>query len=251
LTYVEKIPIKTHVITFGDDIVEVVDRYSKPYRREGDVIIVSSKVVSICQGRTVSFDDIKVGFWANILWRFVTKPQYGIGAIGLPEKMQAAIDLVGLPRILLAAVAAALTRPFGIRGVFYKIAGHAVAEIDGSRILTFEPLIRVVVYGPEEGDKVATAVRDVTGCETAVIDAGDYGNCDVLGKSPGADPKWVEENCRDNPLGQTLEQTPVGLMREMEGEPPPDLDEERKRIRAEAIAELERQKRELEERGEL
>lgn len=251
MAYVKKIPIKTHVITYGDDIVEVVDRYSKSRRQKGDVIIVSSKVVSICQGRTVSFDDVKVGFWANLLWRFVTKPQYGIGAIGLPEKMQAAIDLVGLPRILLAAVAAAVTRPFGVRGVFYKIAGHGVAEIDGSRILTFEPLIRVVVYGPENGDEVAAAVRDVTGCETAIIDAGDYGNVDVLGRSPGVAPGWVEENCRDNPLGQTLEQTPVGLMRTMEGEPPPDLDEERKKIRAEAIAELERQRRELEERGEL
>jgi hypothetical protein len=40
-------------------------------------------------------------------------------------------------------------------------------------------------------------------------------------------------------------------MRTMEGEPPPGLDEERKKIRAEAIAELERQRRELEERGEL
>jgi hypothetical protein len=251
LTYVQKIPIKTHVVTYGDDIVEVVDRYSKPHRQERDVIIVSSKVVSICQGRTVSFDDIKVGFWANILWRFVTKPQYGIGAIGLPEKMQAAIDLVGLPRVLLAAVAAAVTRPFGIRGVFYRIAGHEVAEIDGSRILTFEPLIRVVVYGPEKGDEVASVIRDATGCETAVIDAGDYGNVDVLGRSPGVDTDWVVENCRDNPLGQTLEQTPVGLMREMEGEPPPDLDEERRKIRDEAIAELERQKKELEERGEL
>jgi len=251
LAYVKKIPIKTHVITYGDDIVAVVDRYSKPHRREGDVIVVSSKVVAICQGRTVSFDDVKVGFWANLLWRFVTKPQYGIGAIGLPEKMQAAIDLVGLPRILFAAAAAAVTRPFGVRGVFYKIAGHGVAEIDGSRILTFEPLIRVVVYGPENGDEVATAVRDLTGCETAIIDAGDYGNVDVLGRSPGVDPGWVEENCRDNPLGQTLEQTPVGLMRTMEGEPPADLDEERKKIRAEAIAELERQKRELEAKGEL
>lgn len=251
MVYVKKISIKTHVITYGDDIVEVVDRYSKPHRRKGDVIIVSSKIVSICQGRTVSFDDVKVGFWATLLWRFVTKPQYGIGAIGLPEKMQAAIDLVGLPRILLAAAAAAVTRPFGVRGVFYKIAGHGVAEIDGSRILTFEPLIRVVVYGPEKGDEVATAVRDLTGCETAIIDAGDYGNVDVLGRSPGVDSRYVEENCRDNPLGQTLEQTPVGLMRTMEGEPPPDLDEERKKIRAEAIAELERQKRELEERGEL
>ena len=40
-------------------------------------------------------------------------------------------------------------------------------------------------------------------------------------------------------------------MRAMDGEPHAELEDERKRIRDEDIAELERQKRELEEKGEL
>lgn len=210
---VEKIPVRTHVVGYGDDIVDVVDEYTRPVRRPGDTILVTSKIVSLCQGRTVPFDDLRVGFWARILWRFVSKPPYGFGAVGIPEKMQAAIDLVGLPRILWAAVWSAVTKLFGRRGVFYEITGHGVAEIDGTRKQSFEPLIRLIVYGPAEGNAAAEAIRERTGCEVAIIDAGDYGACDCLGRSAGVDAAWLEGKCDDNPLGQQLEQTPVGLLR--------------------------------------
>ena len=210
---VEKIPVRTHVVGYGDDIVDVVDEYTRPVRRPGDTILVTSKIVSLCQGRTVPFDDLRVGFWARILWRFVSKPPYGFGAVGIPEKMQAAIDLVGLPRILWAAVWSAVTKLFGRRGVFYEITGHGVAEIDGTRKQSFEPLIRLIVYGPAEGNAAAEAIRERTGCEVAIIDAGDYGACDCLGRSAGVDAAWLEAKCDDNPLGQQLEQTPVGLLR--------------------------------------
>jgi len=210
----EKVPIQTHLLGYGDNLVEVVERYSRPYRRPGDVILVTSKVVALCQGRTVPFDDLRVGFWARLLWRFVSKPVYGFGAVGIAEKMQAAIDLVGLPRILWAAAVSAVTKLFRRRGVFYEITGHGVAEIDGTRKQSFEPLLRLIVYGPAEGDATASAVRARTGCECAVIDAGDYGNCDCLGHSAGVNPAWLAAQCRDNPLGQEMERTPVGLLRE-------------------------------------
>jgi len=210
---VAKIPIQTHLIGYGDNIVEVADRYTAAIRRPGDVIIITSKVISLSQGRTVPFDDLRVGWWANFLWRFVSKPPYGIGAVGIPEKMQAAIDLVGLPRILFAAAASAVTKVFGKRGVFFRIAGHGVAEIDGTRKQSFEPLIRLIVYGPVEGNALCETIKRRTGCETGIIDAGDYGNVDCLGHSGGVAPSWIETHCRDNPLGQELERTPVGLLR--------------------------------------
>jgi hypothetical protein len=210
---IEKIPVRTHVVGYGDNIVEVVDKYTGPVRRAGDTILVTSKIVSLCQGRTVPFDDLRVGSWARLLWRFVSKPVYGFGAVGIPEKMQAAIDLVGLPRILWGALCSAVTKLFGRRGVFYEITGHGVAEIDGTRRQSFEPLLRLIVYGPAEGNAAAEAIRARTGCEAAIIDAGDYGDCDCLGHSAGVDPREIEGYCTDNPLGQQLEQTPVGLLR--------------------------------------
>ena len=48
----------------------------------------------------------------------------------------------------------------------------------------------------------AEAIRERTGCEVAIIDAGDYGACDCLGRSAGVDAAWLEGKCDDNPLGQ-------------------------------------------------
>jgi hypothetical protein len=209
----EKIPIRTHVIGYGDNALEVVDKYTRGARRPGDTILISSKVVSVCQGRTLPSGDLRVGLWANVLWRFVSKPPYGFGAVGIPEKMQAAIDLVGLPRILWAAFLSAVTKLLGRRGTFYKVTGHGVAEIDGTRKHSLESLIGLIVYGPAEGDALAEAVKEKTGCEAAIIDANNYGDCDCLGHSAGVNPQRLEENCSDNPLGQELEQTPLGLLR--------------------------------------
>lgn len=214
---VEKIPIKTHVIVPEDDIVQICKTYAEEEIREGDILLITSKIVSITQRRIKHFNDIHPGFWANILWRFVSKPKFGIGAIGLPEKMQAAIDLVGLPRVLIGAAVTAITRYiFKRSGDFFRITGHQVAEIDGSRILTFEEYCYVIIYGPTNGDEVAQSVKDALGCEVAIIDAGNYGDVDVLGKSDGLhyrDELWIEEVCSDNPLGQTTEQTPLGILR--------------------------------------
>jgi hypothetical protein len=47
------------------------------------------------------------------------------------EMLQLAIDEVGAPRILLAAAVSGITKPFGVPGLFYRIAGPQAAAIDG------------------------------------------------------------------------------------------------------------------------
>ena len=44
-------------------------------------------------------------------------------------------DEVGAPRILLAAAASAVTKPFGVHGVFYRVAGPQAKAIDGPTIV--------------------------------------------------------------------------------------------------------------------
>ena len=42
-----RIPIKTHLVGAGEDIAEVVARYTAPLRREEDMLFVSERVVEI------------------------------------------------------------------------------------------------------------------------------------------------------------------------------------------------------------
>ena len=55
------------------------------------------KVIAICQKRVVTEEELKPGFWAKVLSRFVHQTSAGPG-MGLPIKMQFAINVCGLPK---------------------------------------------------------------------------------------------------------------------------------------------------------
>jgi hypothetical protein len=216
-------PVRTHLVTDADDAVEVVRRYAEPLPPEAVLVAVSERMVAITEGRSYPMASIRPGRLARFLVRFVTRPGYGIG-LGTAETMQLAITEVGAPRILLAAAVSALTKPFGVHGLFYRIAGRQAAAIDGPTSYTIPPYNQAATLGPKHPDGAARAISAAIGAPVAVIDANDAG-CNVLGLSPGLQRRLVERLFADNPLGQAGEQTPICVVRRVdwpEGEPLPD-----------------------------
>jgi len=53
--------------------------------------------------------------------------------------MELAIREAGALRIIFASFAALLTKPFGIKGIFYKVAGNNINAIDGPCDYTLPP----------------------------------------------------------------------------------------------------------------
>jgi len=208
-------PIKTHVIKPGENISEVVERYVRGLLREGDIVFVSEKVVAISQGRAFPIEEIKPSFWANFLSKFVTKSPYGIG-LGSPWTMELAIREAGLFRILLGAFVSALTKPLGIRGLFYKVVGKNIASIDGPTPYTLPPYNRYAKLPPKDPDKVAKEISGKINCRVVIVDANDLG-VSVLGKShDDIKEDFAKKVFRDNPLGQSSEQTPICIVRRVE-----------------------------------
>src|SRR3989338_11143289 len=117
-----RFPIKTHPITSCDDIVQTIDKYTKKYRHEKDIVVVAEKIIAIMQGRLYPIEAINPSWWARQLHRFVYKHPGGIG-LRSPYTMELAIREVGLARLLFAATISVMTKPFGWRGVFYQVAG--------------------------------------------------------------------------------------------------------------------------------
>src|SRR5438876_4824973 len=107
-----RLPVRTHVVTDGDDIVDLLARYAGPLVHPGDIVFVSEKVVAITQGRAVPVEKIRVSLLAHLLWPRVTKVEYGVG-LRSPYSMQCAIDECGALRILLAAAVGALGKLVG------------------------------------------------------------------------------------------------------------------------------------------
>jgi hypothetical protein len=204
-------PVRTHLVTAADDAVDVVRRYATGLGPDVALVAVSERMVAITEGRSHRMVDIRPGRLARLLVRFVTRPGYGIG-LGTAETMQLAIDEVGAPRILLAAAVSAITKPFGVHGLFYRIAGPQAAAIDGPTSYTIPPYSESATLGPRDPDGAARALAAAIDTPVAVIDANDAG-CNVLGASPSVDRQLVRRLFADNPLGQAREQTPIAIVR--------------------------------------
>lgn len=208
-------PVRTHVITDKDVIIDVVLRYAKPHLAPGDFLFISERVVAIAQGRAFHIKDIKPSRLARFLVKFVHKSPYGIG-LGSPWTMELAIREAGAPRILFAALLSALTKPFGFRGVFYKVAGKNINAIDGPCSYTLPPYNEYAKLGPKNPDKVARELATAIGADVAIIDANDLG-VNVLGVSHNAITQdFAQAVFKDNPLGQSHEQTPLCIVRKIE-----------------------------------
>ncbi len=204
--------LKTHVITDKDDIVDVTVKYAKPYLEEGDILFITEKIVGCTQGRAIPLKDIHPRRLAVILSKFVLKTPYGIG-LAMPETMEMALRECGTMRILFAAAVSAVGKLLGKRGWFYKIAGEKARSIDGPCDCTLPPYNECVSLAPLDPDEVAKKVSDAVGCEVIITDINDLGG-NILGTSKqGADTELYVKILKDNPLGQSSQQTPMGIIR--------------------------------------
>lgn len=212
-----RMPIKTHLIQSGEDIVEVVAKYTKDIVEPNDIVFISEKATAASQGRAFYIDDIEPTLIATFLSKHVKKVPYGIG-LGCPHTMEMAIRECGLLRILLAAGVHVISKNlFKREGDFYRVAGVQAALVDGPVAYALPPFNRMVVLGPKDPSGVAQRIADRIGCFAAIVDVNDIAGAWVIGSSSQLDAKLVEKIIDDNPLGQTNEQTPMGIIRKIQG----------------------------------
>ncbi|MCL4405499.1 MAG: hypothetical protein M1361_00430 [Patescibacteria group bacterium] len=213
VTY-ERFPIKVpRLIEFGEDLSGVVNEFVKPHYQKGDWIAVSEKVFSISQNLVRHISTVKVGFLA----RFITlgvKKYKNMTAWSRPEKMQVAIEIVGAPRMIFAAAVGAVGKLVGQHGVFWKIAGHRVSEIDGFIPEDMYPYTEWGVLPPPDPQGDCDKLEKITGIPAVTADA-NYIDVQVLGvsKGVGLDKKTVRQILMDNPLGQGNKMTPFVIVR--------------------------------------
>jgi hypothetical protein len=129
--------------------------------------------------------------------------------------MELAIRQAGVCRILFAALLSAVTKPFGVKGVFYKVCGKNVAAIDGPCSYTLPPYNEYAKLPPENPMEVAKELKEKFEHDFIIIDANDLG-AEILGSS-GSDEfiEFAKKAFRDNPLGQSKQQTPICIVRKV------------------------------------
>lgn len=205
-----RVLVRTPWVTGPIDLADLLRTALGDRLAEGTAFICE-KVAIVATGRTVSADTVKVGRFARAAARYV-RPRPDDRALSIPERMQFAIDRIGWPRTLLACAAAALTRPFPLRGAFYAVAGREARDMDGMH----PPYERTILppLPPKVARELATSLAAELGTPVAIIDINDYGGR-VRAVSPGAlTHDQLFEALNDNPMGhsEARDSTPVGLV---------------------------------------
>ena len=209
----DRYPIKTHFIAVSDNLNSIISKYVLPITQKNDIIVLCEKIVSIIQNRIVYKRDVKLGFWAKFLSKFAKKTPYGF-SVGNPLKMQVAINLAGLPRILLACFCSGIAKIFGVSGTFYRIAGHQISRIDGFYGDAFPQYSEMGILGSKDSDKVCEELRSKFGFSFVIADVNDLGR-NIIGRSEDLKEKdeIILEALKDNPAGQSDQQTPIIIIR--------------------------------------
>ena len=192
---------------------EILAQHILPFLEKGDIVALGQKIISLLQKRIVYKKDIKVGRCARFLSKFAKKTPAGF-SVGNPLKMQVAINLAGLPRILFAGLLGAISKVFGQEGNFYRLAGHQISQIDGFYDRAFSQYGQIGILGPVKCDELCQELKTKYGYSFLIVDINDLdGN--ILGRS--SDLKGKEklflEILKDNPAGQLAQQTPILILR--------------------------------------
>lgn len=209
-----RFPVKTRVITIGDNLEAVTEEFIRDYQ-PGDIVGIVSKIVSICNGFYVHESKLKMTWLSKFLVRFVKKWPNDPGYAN-PKKIQLAMDIVGKPRFILAMIGGGFMKLVGKPGYFYRIAGHNINAIDGfSSELYPKPLDEYGFLLPDNPDAICDELEAKTGMQNVMLDSNDR-DTHVLGMSKGVKSRFSKEQVMSlfggNPQGQD-DGTPYVLVR--------------------------------------
>jgi F420-0:gamma-glutamyl ligase len=204
-----RLPLRTRWLNETDDLVLAL-KESLKLARPGDTVGVSEKVVILLTGQTVDIKTVQPGRLARMLARHV-RPRTDSRGLGVPEKMEYVLRTVGFRRILPATIGCALTRPLGMHGTFYRIAGPIARDVDGGRPpyehVLFPPL------DPKAAQGICADLEQTLDIGVGIVDLNDFGGS-IRAVSPRSlSVETLAAVLSDNPLGQRLTSTPFVLVR--------------------------------------
>jgi len=208
VTYL-RLPLQTRWLDETDDLVLAL-KESVELARPGDTVAISEKVVILLTGQTVDINTVRPGRLARLLARHV-RPRTDSRGLAVPEKMEYVVRTVGFRRIIPATIGCALTRPLGMHGAFYRIAGPIARDIDGGR-----PPYEHVIFPPLDS-KVARGIcadlERALDIGVSIVDLNDFGGS-IRAVSPRSlSAETLGAVLSDNPLGQHLTSTPFVIVR--------------------------------------
>jgi F420-0:gamma-glutamyl ligase len=193
-------------LTVGVDLAELVRNTVGERLHPGDVVAITEKVVVVTTGRGIPASMVRPGRLATFAARHI-RPIGDSRGLSIPEKMQLVIDMVGPGRVILAGAVAAATRPLGIRGPFFVVAGYIARSMDGMRPPYGDVLLPPLP--PRIARSIAGQLATEIGQPVAIVDINDRGGSVRAVAGSAMSKRRLAAVLADNPLGQRDQGTPI------------------------------------------
>jgi hypothetical protein len=202
------LPIRTHILSAGDNPVDVLNRYVMSHAQAGDIVTIAETPIAIMQGNFYHPSDIQPKWLAKRLCYYFKSTSSLATACGL----QSLINESGALRVAFAFIIGSFAKILGISGVFYMLAGEQARLIDDVTG-TLPPYDQFIVLGPKNPQAVVDEIKAETGLEAAIVDVNDLRRVKVLAATSGASEILLNQALIMNPAGNAAEQTPIVLIR--------------------------------------
>ena len=201
-------PIKTHILGSLDDPIEILKSYLPKNYLPTDILTIGESPLAIMQGRYIDYRNIN----ANLISKLICKGFHPTSSLATASGMQTLINISGPTRVIISWLIGGIFKIFGVRGVFYRLAGEQARLIDDITGTT-PPYDKSIVLGPKDTQTFCIEAAKELKVNVAVVDVNDLGRVKVLSTNNANNAEIIKRALTSNPAGNANQQTPLVLIR--------------------------------------
>ena len=201
-------PIKTHILGNLDDPITILKSYIPQNYLSTDILTIGESPLAIMQGEYIDFRNINV----SPVSRLLCKGFHPTSSLATACGMQTLIDISGPTRVILSSLLGAICKFFGIKGMFYRLAGKQARLIDDITGTT-PPYDKSIVLGPKDTQSFCTKASKELQINIAIVDVNDLGKVKILATNNINNVQIIKRALTSNPAGNANQQTPLVLIR--------------------------------------
>ena len=204
-------PIKTHILGNLDDPIEILKSYIPQNCLSTDIITIGESPLAIMQGRYIDYRNVN----PNLISRLICKGFHPTSSLATASGMQTLINISGPTRVIISWLIGGIFKLFGVRGMFYRLAGEQARLIDDITGTT-PPYDKSIVLGPKDTQTFCIKAAKDLNINIAVVDVIDLGRVKILSTNNNNNTEIIKRALTSNPAGNANQQTPLVLIRTSE-----------------------------------
>ncbi len=201
-------PIKTHLLGSLDDPIGILKSYMPVNCSPTDILTIGESPLAVMQGRYIDYRNVN----ANLISRLICKGFHPTSSLATAYGMQTLINISGPTRVIISWLIGGIFKFFGVRGMFYRLAGEQARLIDDITGTT-PPYDKSIVLGPKDTQTFCIKAAKVLNINVAVVDVNDLGKVKILSTNNDNNAETIKRALSSNPAGNANQQTPLVLIR--------------------------------------